>query len=118
LDALFFPAPASRATATAEDSLVTDWHTQALERIAILAELTMQNPDTSALEVQSRFFDLMSLFFTNTVAQEGGYAEGSTAYCRGHLRCFYIAASPALPGRVNNLVSLSFACFYFINSSI
>jgi hypothetical protein len=54
----------------AEDSPVTDWHAQALERITILAELTMQNPDTSALEVQSRFFDLMSLFFTNTVAQE------------------------------------------------
>jgi YesN/AraC family two-component response regulator len=53
-DALFFPAAAK------------DWRIQALERIRTLAELTRQAPDDSVLEMQSRFYDLMSLLFANT----------------------------------------------------
>jgi AraC-like DNA-binding protein len=65
-DALFFPAPADRAAGTP----AADWRMQALERIRALAELAMQAPDDSALEIQSRFYGLTSLLFANTVALE------------------------------------------------
>jgi AraC-like DNA-binding protein len=63
-DALFFPASAE------------DWRTQALERIRVLMELTRQAPDDSVLEAQSRFYDLISLLFANTVALGNTVAEG------------------------------------------
>jgi AraC-like DNA-binding protein len=47
------------------------WQGEASARITALAELTMKSPDDSALEVQSGFYDLWSLLFTNTVALEG-----------------------------------------------
>jgi YesN/AraC family two-component response regulator len=65
-DVLFFPASENGVTI----SPITEWHTQALERIKVLAELTRQSPDESALEVQSRFYGLFSLLFANTVALE------------------------------------------------
>jgi AraC-like DNA-binding protein len=55
-EALFFPAQAA------------GWCVQALLRIKALMELTLRSPDDSALEVQSRFFDLLSLLYANTVA--------------------------------------------------
>jgi hypothetical protein len=54
-DALFFSATA------------TGWRAQVLERIRTLAELTRQAPDDSALEVQSQFYALWALLFTNTI---------------------------------------------------
>jgi AraC-like DNA-binding protein len=54
-DALFFPKAA------------TDWKAQAIKHIRELAELTRQVSDDSALEAQSRFYELWALLFTNTI---------------------------------------------------
>ena len=66
-DALVFPASASAGAA----GLKTGWRAEALSRIGALAELTLQSPDDSALEVQSRFFELWSLLLANTVTADG-----------------------------------------------
>jgi AraC-like DNA-binding protein len=58
-DALLFPAAKK------------DWSREASTCISALADLTMKFPDDSALEVQSRFYDLWSLIFANTVALQG-----------------------------------------------
>jgi AraC-like DNA-binding protein len=47
-----------------------DWRGRAFERIRRLAELTLQTPDESALEVQSQFCGLMALLYANTAAPE------------------------------------------------
>jgi AraC-like DNA-binding protein len=47
-----------------------DWTREASARIVTLADLTIKSPDDSALEVQSRFYDLWSLIFANTAALE------------------------------------------------
>jgi transcriptional regulator GlxA family with amidase domain len=44
---------------------------EASSRIGALAELTLQSPDDSALEVQSRFYELWSLLLANTGAADG-----------------------------------------------
>jgi YesN/AraC family two-component response regulator len=58
-DALLFPAGKK------------GWQGEASARITALVELTMKSPDDSVLEVQSGFYALWSLLFTNTVALEG-----------------------------------------------
>jgi AraC-like DNA-binding protein len=78
-DTIFFPAP--RTSPRAED-----WREEASVKIAALAELCMRAPDDSALEVQSRLYELWSLFFTHTVAAsepaESGVPRGDTALKR------------------------------------
>jgi AraC-like DNA-binding protein len=69
-DALFF------SSVTADDA---GFAGQVLARIKALAELTMQSPDDSALEAQSRFYELVSLLFTNTVALENASGEKGKA---------------------------------------
>jgi AraC-like DNA-binding protein len=59
-DALFFPAAA------------TDWRARALEQIGALAELTRLSPDDSALEAQSRFYELWALLFEHTAKSAEG----------------------------------------------
>ncbi|MDR0387346.1 MAG: AraC family transcriptional regulator [Treponema sp.] len=58
-DAVFFPAGKK------------SWHGEAAARITALAELAMKAPDDSALEIQSGFYGLWSLLFTNTTALAG-----------------------------------------------
>ncbi|MDR1030084.1 MAG: AraC family transcriptional regulator, partial [Treponema sp.] len=70
-DALFFSS-----TTTAGNA---GFAAQVLTRIRTLAELTRQSPDDSALETQSRFYDLMSLLFINTVALENASGEKEKA---------------------------------------
>jgi AraC-like DNA-binding protein len=64
-DALFFPAGKK------------DWRGEASVRITALAELTMKSPDDSALKLQTDFYALWSLIFTNTAALEEGLEETS-----------------------------------------
>jgi AraC-like DNA-binding protein/mannose-6-phosphate isomerase-like protein (cupin superfamily) len=64
-DALFFPA-ASRDGASPKD-----WRGEAAAKITALAEVCMRSPDDSALEIQSRFYELWSLLFANTIAVSG-----------------------------------------------
>jgi AraC-like DNA-binding protein len=68
-DALFFSPVAGDAGFAA----------QVIERIKTLAELTRQSPNDSALEAQSRFYELMSLLFANTVALENASGEKEKA---------------------------------------
>jgi AraC-like DNA-binding protein len=68
-DALFFSPAADDAGFAA----------QVVGRIRALAELTRQSPDDSALEAQSRFYDLMSLLFANTVVLENASGEKGKA---------------------------------------
>ena len=69
-DALVFSASASAGAA----GLKTGWRVEALSRIGALAELTLQSPDDSALEVQSRLYELWSLLLDNTVTADGDAA--------------------------------------------
>jgi AraC-like DNA-binding protein len=64
-DALFFPAGKK------------DWREEASARITALAERTMKSPDDSALELQTDFYALWSLIYTNTAALEEGREAAS-----------------------------------------
>jgi AraC-like DNA-binding protein len=72
-DALVFSSPPTAA----DDA---DFAAQSIKRIKALAELTRQSPDDAALEAQSRFYDLMSLLFANTVAPGNASGEGAVPY--------------------------------------
>ena len=69
-DVLIFPGSTSAGT----PRLKTGWRLEASSRIGALAELTLKSPDDSALEIQSRFYELWSLLIANTVANTGADA--------------------------------------------
>lgn len=68
-DALFFPAPGSGMDA--DDDRGKEWKAQALKRIKAIMELTLNAPDDSALETQSRLYDLWALLLANTINHTG-----------------------------------------------
>ncbi|MDR1231423.1 MAG: AraC family transcriptional regulator, partial [Spirochaetaceae bacterium] len=70
-DALHFPVDSGGA-----DDANAGFTAEAIERIKALAELTRLSPDDAALEAQSRFYDLVSLLFANTVALESPDRKG------------------------------------------
>jgi AraC-like DNA-binding protein len=68
-DALCFPAPGNAEDAAG--GAEKEWKAQVLERMRTLMELTAKNthsesPDDSALEIQSRLYDLWAVLFANT----------------------------------------------------
>jgi AraC-like DNA-binding protein len=64
-DALFFPAPGKGADAGDGRA---EWKARALERVRAIMELTIHVPDDSALETQSRLYDLWALLYANTAS--------------------------------------------------